>query len=71
MRRGILGAMIGMIAMATMPNNQPYLITSPYSPFGSFNVGGSRSLAPGSPMYFPRKHTVETYRSQQRRAKRR
>jgi len=69
MRRGILGAVLGMMSIAIMPSNQPFLVGAPTTPFGAFTIGGSRSLAPGSPMYFPRYHTKETYRSQQRKAK--
>ncbi len=71
MRKGSFGALMGIMAMAFISQQSGFVPVMPSTPFGSFNVGGSRSLAPGSPMYFPRKHTVETYRSQQRRAKRR
>lgn len=71
MRRGILGAVLGMMAFLTMPKGNGLTSDSfaPTAPFGAFTIGGSRSLAPGSPMYFPRYHTKETYRSQQRKAK--
>ena len=39
--------------------------------FGSTVIGGSRSLAGGNPYFFTRRHTKQTYRSQQRLAKKR
>jgi len=69
---GRIGLIFSLMAAAFSIGNGPIMITpSPDAGFGSFSVGGSKSFAPGSPMYFPRKHTVETYRSQQRAAKRR
>jgi len=66
----MLKAIIGMFAMASIQGGITNISPSP-SISGSFCIGGSRSFAPGNPYYSPRYHTVETYRSQQRAAKRR
>lgn len=75
MRRSI-GKLLALMAFSALAQpslkSDTYIISNPYAGIiGPNYIGGSRSFASGSPYYFPRKHTVETYRSQQRKAKQR
>ena len=66
-------SILGFFAMALMMSGTPMLgnlkIASP-SQFGSGNGAGEGHWY-SSPIYIPYKHTIQTYRSQQRAAKQR
>ncbi len=68
-----IGLFLGLAAMmaASDPSRKTYSITNPYADLGKYGSGNGAGIFFGytSPIYIPYKHTKQTYRSQQRAAK--
>jgi hypothetical protein len=72
-----IGMFLGIAAMMAAQDSQSgesYIkITNPYADLGQYGSGTGAGMFFGytSPIYIPYKHPIQTYRSQQRAAKKR
>jgi hypothetical protein len=71
-----IGFFLGIAAMMAASGAQgsdTYKFTNPYADLGQYGSGTGAGMFFGytSPIYIPYKHPIQTYRSQQRAAKKR
>jgi len=70
-----IGMFLGLAAMmaASEPKGDTYMYSNPYADLGQYGSGTGAGMFFGytSPIYIPYKHPIQTYRSQQRAAKKR